>query len=260
MFFAQNEISFELLGVFKIKRGEFQLKSAVKRSYDSISLRLEGRGYFKTESRDLTVKKGDLLYSPKTAVYSQKTAGETLIAIHFINYTFVKGSRMEILSVEDAEYVEDILQWMYDIWKEKKQGYRHRCCALFYELLYFCNRQAHEKRTGNEPMELQIKKAADYIHGHFRTEQIEVAALAKMCAVSETYFRKLFQRYYAVSPKRYIIDLKLETAAQLLQSQLYTVTEVCERSGFTDPKYFARLFRSRFGCTPRQYIQKDIEP
>lgn len=245
-----------MIGVFKIKREEFHLKSAAKRNYDSLSLRLDGSGYFKTENRAFSVKRGELLYCPKTEVYSQQTSGETVIAIHFIHYTFSKGSQMEVLPMEDVTRGEELVQRMYDIWKEKKQGYRHRCCALLYELLYLCNRQVHESKYH---MDHQLKKAADYIHSHFRSEQISVAELAKMCSVSETYFRKLFRQYYGVSPKRYIIDLQLETAAQLLQSQLYSVGEVCERSGFTDAKYFARLFHSRFGCTPKQYIQGNLK-
>lgn len=75
-----------------------------------------------------------------------------------------------------------------------------------------------------------------------------------MCFVSETYFRKLFKKLYSVSPKQYIINLKLETAAQLLQSQLYSVNEACDKSGFADPKYFTRLFKSRYGCSHKEFM------
>ena len=75
-----------------------------------------------------------------------------------------------------------------------------------------------------------------------------------MCFVSEAYFRKLFKKLYSVSPKQYVINLRLETAAQLLQSQLYSVNEVGDRSGFTDPKYFAKLFKSKYGCSPKEFM------
>lgn len=114
----------------------------------------------------------------------------------------------------------------------------------------------HERKINAYSPNSDIKKAADYIHSHFRSEQIEIAHLAEMCSVSETYFRKLFKLHYGVSPKRYIIGLQLETAAQLLQSQLYSVTDVCERSGFVDSKYFAKPFKSRYGCSPKQYQKR----
>ena len=253
MFFSENELSLELLGVFKLKREEMSLKSNAFRNYDSISLRLCGRGYFKTDNEKITVKKGDLLYIPKNAQYSQKTSGESVIAIHFINYTFNKNSKMEKLTAENSEYTEELFRKMYDVWKEKKQGYRYKCISLLYELLYFSNRQEEKKKIDLLSNDLRIKKAVDYIHHNFRSEQIEVSFLAEMCSVSETYFRKLFKKIYSVSPKQYIINLRLETAAQLLQSQLYSVNEVSEKSGFTDSKYFAKLFKNRYGYTPRKY-------
>ena len=106
MFFAENDITVELLGVFKLTRKDYFLKSASNRNYDSLSIRTEGTGHFTTETESLTVSKGDLLYIPKTASYSQRTAGETLIAIHFINYSFRKEIKIEKLSLDDGEDVE----------------------------------------------------------------------------------------------------------------------------------------------------------
>ena len=253
MFFSENELSLELLGVFKLKREALSLKSNDLRNYDSLSIRLRGRGHFKTENEKISVKKGDLLYIPKYSQYGHSTSGESVIAIHFINYTFDKNSKIEKITVDDAEYMENLVTKMYDIWKEKKQGYRYKCISLLYELLYFLNRQEQKNKINRISHDTRLKKSVDYIHRNFRNEQIEVSFLAEMCSVSETYFRKLFKRLYSVSPKQYIINLKLETAAQLLQSQLYSVNEVCEKSGFTDSKYFAKLFKNRFGCSPKEF-------
>lgn len=76
---------------------------------------------------------------------------------------------------------------MYDIWKEKKQGYRYRCCAMLYDLLYFCNRQEHEKQLSNKTLDVRIKTAANYIHSHFRHEQIEISRLAEMCFFGDLF-------------------------------------------------------------------------
>lgn len=254
MFFSENELSLELIGIFKLKREELSIKSNDIRNYDSLSIRLRGRGHFKTENGKISVKKGDLLYIPKNSHYTQNTSGESVIAIHFINYTFDKNSIIEKIAVDDAEYAENIIRKMYDVWKEKKQGYKYKCISLLYELLYFLNRQEQKNKINRISHDSRIKKAVDYIHRNFRNEQIEVSYLAEMCSVSETYFRKLFKKLYSISPKQYIINLKLETAAQLLQSQLYSVNEVCDRSGFTDSKYFAKLFKLRYGCSPKKYM------
>ena len=59
-----------------------------------------------------------------------------------------------------------------------------------------------------------------------------------------------------MSPIQYVIDLRIDFASHLLQSRLYTISEVATKSGFTDPKYFSRVFKARFGLTPKEYQQR----
>lgn len=95
---------------------------------------------------------------------------------------------------------------------------------------------------------LNSRAAVSYIHSHYRNEQMNVSELASMCAVSDTYFRKLFKEIHGVSPAQYIINLRLEYASQLLMSRLYTILEVSEKSGFNDVKYFSKLFKKTLRC------------
>ena len=49
MFFSENELSLELLGVFKLTRGKYAIHSNNQRNYDSISLRIDGSNHFETK-------------------------------------------------------------------------------------------------------------------------------------------------------------------------------------------------------------------
>ncbi|MEE1075049.1 MAG: AraC family transcriptional regulator [Acutalibacteraceae bacterium] len=253
MFFGENEISLELLGVFKIKREAFNHKSFTSRSYDSLSIRLSGSGKFDTKNKTISAKKGDILYIPKNADYIQSTLSEDIIVIHFINYSFTKSDEIECISVEDSPFLEETFRQMYDVWKEKKQGHRYLCMSLLYNILYFLNCQKTESIIDSITHDGKMNTVMDYIHTNYRSGEISISQLADMCAVSETYFRKLFKKIHGVSPQQYIINLKLEFASHLLGSNLYTVSEVSRKSGFNDSKYFSRLFKNHFGTTPKKY-------
>ncbi len=259
MFFSESELSLELLGVFKINRKECSIKSISERHYDSISIRLEGSAQFKTEKEIITVKKGDVLYLPQTSSYRHKTLGETVLAIHFINYSYESKNKIEVISAENYNYIIDIANEMYKEWKGQKQGYRYKCISLLYSLLYFLNCQSLDECSDIAVHNRKIKRAVDYIHSHFRNEQISISELASMCAVSETYFRKLFKKRYSVSPSQYIITLRLEYASQLLRSRLYTISEISEKSGFNDVKYFSKLFKQHFNYTPKEFQDIPIQ-
>ena len=253
MFFSESDISLELLGVFKIKREGHFSKISHERNYDILSVRLSGKCNFQTKERCFSSKKGDILYLPKSLEYSQETSGESIIAIHFINYSFKKNNKEELITLNNSEYVESIVRQMYDIWKEKKQGHKYKCTALLYELLYFVNCQQYNNTIELITHNNKIKTAIDYIHSNFRSGNIDVSFLAKMSGLSEAYFRKLFKQIHNLSPNQYIIELRLEYASHLLSSQLYTVSEAAYKSGFNDIKYFSKLFKKRYGVTPKRH-------
>ena len=253
MFFSDNELSLELLGIFKLERQDYYKAKSHNRNYDSISIRLSGTGKFESEKQSFSVSRGDVLYLPKNLEYSQTTHRETIYAIHFINYSFSSKNTFEIISPEETEYVEGIITQMYNEWKEKKQGYRYKCTSLFYSLIHYFNISSLESSMDAAKLDSRFKNAVDYIHTHFRSEDISVAALSDMCNVSEAYFRRQFKNFYSLSPSQYIIKLRLECASQLLESGLYTVTEAAEKSGFNDTKYFSRVFKNHFKQTPREF-------
>lgn len=253
VFFSNNEIFIELLGVFKIKRQNFRHKSIDNRSYDSLSIRIHGSGIFETDNKTYHIKKGDILYIPKNAKYFQKSDSESIITIHFINYNSDNNDKIEIFSPKNTDFAEKIICRMYDIWKEKKQGHRYLCMSELYKLLYNINLHNNEIHLASVTNDIKIKTAIDYIHTNYRTDIIEISQLADMCNFSETYFRKLFKKVYGVSPQQYIINLKLEFASHLLKSGLYSIYEVSRRSGFGDPKYFSRIFKIKYSMTPKEF-------
>ena len=256
MLFKENAISVELLGVFKINRKKYVNIKSHARSYDTLSLRLSGSGFFKTQKDNFSVSRGKLLYLPKSVEYQQHSEDETLIAIHFINYSSDTVQFAEVIDVDDAEYVENLVKQMYDVWKNMNVGYQYKCTSLFYELLYYLRCREHKDSIGAVSDGDKIKNALDLIHANYRKEQIDIGRLAQSCALSEAYFRKLFKKVHGVSPIQYVTDLKLDFASHLLQSGLYTVNETAARSGFSDPKYFSRVFKARFGNSPKEYSQK----
>lgn len=257
MFFAETQLSLELLGIFKIKRGA-GARDSFDRNYDSLSIRLDGCAKFSSGGTEFEVGNGDVLYLPKNRSYRQETEGETVLAIHFINYSFSSKNRPEVISVNNYDVIVKLVEEMYSEWKEKKQGYRYKCISLFYSLMHQLNLQAHEDTLSAVTQNEKLKAAVSYIHSHYRSEQMNMSRLASMCAVSDTYFRKLFKEIHGVSPAQYVINLRLEYASQLLMSRLYTILEVSEKSGFNDVKYFSKLFKKHYGVSPSEF--RDIIP
>jgi len=83
--------------------------------------------------------------------------------------------------------------------------------------------------------------------------ELRISSLAAQYGCSEVYFRAEFKRCYGCSPIEYVKKRRLDNACRLLQTNLYSVTEVALRSGFDSTSYFSSEFRRAMGCTPRDY-------
>lgn len=253
MFCGKDDYLLTLLGVFLLKRGKGKHDS-FPRSYDTLGIRTEGETHFKVGKTTTYLHKGDVIYLPKSLRYSQETPGETVIAIHFINHDPKPQQNMEVFHFDDFEGLNRTVTEMYQIWEEKKPGYKTLCTSLLYQLLYeMCRTQQQE--IGTRSGTGKLTRSMDYIHTYYKDGHISVSYLAELSSVSQTYFRRLFKELYGVSPNQYITNLKMEYAAQMLRSNLYTVTEVSDEVGYNSAKYFERVFKQRYGQTPTDFMK-----
>ena len=71
--------------------------------------------------------------------------------------------------------------------------------------------------------------------------------------IGRTRFYGKVKEIFGISPNKYIANRRLETAASLLIEGQYNVTEVAYKVGFTDPAYFYKCFKQKYGVMPSKY-------
>lgn len=87
------------------------------------------------------------------------------------------------------------------------------------------------------------------------------AKVADAEGISERYLQKLFEGTGS-SFTHYIRERRLQrTWADLSNpaEALHSISEIAYRSGFNDSAYFSRAFRNRFGLSPREFRQQEID-
>ncbi len=91
-------------------------------------------------------------------------------------------------------------------------------------------------------------------------ENLSVAQMAKMCGMSEVYFRKLFKKQINMSPLQYRNQLRLKRACTYLEYGNISVQEISDTLGYSTVSHFIKEFRTHYGCSPLKYRQsKSIE-
>lgn len=95
-----------------------------------------------------------------------------------------------------------------------------------------------------------------FIEKNIDSDNLGANLVAKELGMSHSVLYKKLKTLTGLSLMEYMRDYKLKKAKQLLKTKQYTLTEVCYQVGYSDRKYFSKLFKERFGNPPTFYIKE----
>jgi len=98
-----------------------------------------------------------------------------------------------------------------------------------------------------------ITELKDAIEKHMGEPGFGVAELCEVMGMTRSVLHKKLSALANTNATHLIRTLRLHKASQLLQDEVYNVSEVAEQVGFKDISYFSRTFRKEFGVSPRAF-------
>ena len=96
-----------------------------------------------------------------------------------------------------------------------------------------------------------LSRALQVIRLDYRTATL--ASVAEELGGSEVYLSMLIKKRTGRTFKQYQVERRVEVARQLLRDPYHKVYEVADLVGYSDAKYFSRMFRDHTGMTPSEY-------
>lgn len=87
-------------------------------------------------------------------------------------------------------------------------------------------------------------------------KHITAGNMAKRVNMSSSYFSQCFKEIVGKTYTDYLRDIRMEQAKDYLRNTTKTIHWIAEQVGYTDEKYFSRLFREHVGVLPSDYRQK----
>lgn len=124
--------------------------------------------------------------------------------------------------------------------------------AAFYEILSL-HLSVSNYLSNKESVPQKIR---EFIHKNYYNS-ISITEIADIFHFTRSYLFTLFKKEYGISPRAYLINLRIEKAKDLIRHErLFSVNEVSLAVGFRDPLYFSRVFHKKVGISPSEYIKK----
>ena len=139
-------------------------------------------------------------------------------------------------------------------WDEKPEFHNALIRKCIYSIILKIKKEYNKTYTPNKKERL-IQPAIETILCDYKNCDLSVKDLSALCGISEAYFRRIFMDKFSISPKEYIISLRIEQAKRLLESGQFSVTEAAQMSGYNEPCHFSREFKKIVGKSPKEYAK-----
>lgn len=199
----------------------------------------------------ITLLSGELLFLPEGISYAMRPI--TTFLHYTVNFTAEKHILLSSpfkLKTERFQDVKSEFSGLSRIWEQKEYGYLMRSLGITYQLLADMLFERDMGELAKSRDYVRLLPAKQYIESRF-TEKFTIAELARLADMSETNFRRAFDRTFGKTPIAYRDNLRLLKARDMLSVGHYTAAEVAAACGFEDPGYFSRFYKRKTGTTPK---------
>jgi AraC-like DNA-binding protein len=237
-----------------------------------LHLQLDGRSLNRQDGREAALAAGDFTLCDSTRPYEMHFTGS--------NHMFVLGIpdmtlRRHLASPEclvaipmsGATGLSGLLSgFLRNLWREYQTGLdptaAGRVAGTILDLVssaYSVSPQARADRSSLAAAHLV--RILNYIEAHLTDPDLTPTQIADACRMTTRYLHHLFSEENE-TVSRYILRRRLEACARALSCPAQrgrTVTSIAFDYGFNSPTHFGRVFRSRFGMTPREYRRSPQE-
>ena len=109
-------------------------------------------------------------------------------------------------------------------------------------------------RRSTSHRNLLVEEIAQSIMRSYSNPNFDLDSVLKSAPYCYDYLCRLFRQEMHTTPHKYLAALRLQTAADILRTGTgKSITEIARMCGYQDPLYFSRMFKKKYGVSPREY-------
>ncbi len=224
----------------------------------SILLFLDGccAKYTTKTGKKITAKSGDVIYAPQSSEYTvtffnftndqSHTIGVNFFLLDENNSNVILSDEITVFENTDNEIKKLFSRIATLCENENSQPWEFK--VLLYKTLNALSFNISEKQS----LGSVIDKGVEFLNSHY-FENPSVKHLAKLCFVSEVYFRRIFKEKFGISPIEYKNLLRMKKAKQYLDYGEISINEISDSLGYATVSHFIKQFKTFYGLSPLSY-------
>lgn len=242
MIYNYDNLSFQILTIapFFHKPGFFDVQA---RPYAVLSFRVSGTGDFEIGQKRFHTKPGDILFLPANTPYKVNYSVSESIVIHLEYCNYFES---ENICLNNPFLIDFQFQHLLEDWN-KRHSLNH-AKSIIYDI--FDKVTDYQKISINDTA---FANCVRYIDKNFCDPNLNIEAVCKAAFISASSLQRGFAKAFGMSPKEYLIKLRMNRALEILTTSKRSIKEICFACGYADEKYFSRMFKKKYGYSPSQF-------
>ena len=224
---------------------------------------VSGKGHFYFHGEDRVVYAGRMVLIQPRQEQHYEYFGEDKPEVYWVHFTGgdVKNIlRSYNIPMDDPIFYSGASSTYSYLFKEMihelqdcKTGYEDLLAMYLRQIFLLVQRTRQEERpTVSTYIQEEMEFARRYFNEHYN-EPISIQEYAESRNMSVCYFQRNFKQIVKHTPMQYLLTIRVNNAASLLETTDYSMAEIAAIVGYEDPLYFSRLFRKIKGVSPRDY-------
>ena len=218
---------------------------------------IEGTLKTKTHLGAGVIEGGNAVIIPPKTPYEIDCIGETIyfLTVHFTGSEVVSKIKEYGISVFPEINTLSQKNHMQLRFKKLFEGFARNDRYRDYDLSCLLERILIETARASESSEkgtVLLNKSINYINEYFN-KKIPITYLASLENMCMTTYNKYFKQIMGISPTKYIIELRMNSAKELLEFTDLSIKEVAITCGYDDLNFFSKTFKTSVGMTPSDY-------
>ncbi len=192
------------------------------------------------------------VFLEETSKWLRQTPGYHALFVLEPIYRNRMGTRNRLrLSSKDLKLVRRLINRITEEYMTKRPGFRSAVVGIWQQILtQLC--RAFDDKQGELAPYLPLADTIAYMEEHF-AEDINLELLAEQAHMSKNHFIRVFKQHYHETPNKYLNQLRIDHAKELLKGSDQSMVQIAHSCGFADSNYFARVFRQHCNETPRDF-------
>ena len=106
--------------------------------------------------------------------------------------------------------------------------------------------------TRRKLRDFYMRESLSYIEGNYQRD-LSIEEIADVSGLNRSYFSRLFKETFGKSPQAFLIQYRMNKAAELLKRTKQPIAEIGSSVGYDNPLHFSRAFKNTLGISPSEY-------